>query len=402
MRRLRTNYICRRLLHNTCAARLLSAARSLHSPSIVGSLRFPRITSTISHARRAMPASHSLSTSTSDSQDSHMQQLKTNRVELFATATQLIGPLTFSLATTDALPATNTESASTSATTIPSVDCAVLFVTEEQATSQSLPLSSLASLLPADSLNLTATQWQDFKAKSKQTLLLYPSHPSSSSATLPRVLLVGLGKQSTLSLSTLRAATHTMVGALKAKRVRHALLVVPDGEVAADEEGEKAGVESVLDALVRIAVLSNHTFSKYLTRNQDGEKAHLLEHITLVHPTFSVASPLEAVVKRSATIAECTLFSRDLANDRADTIFPSTIEALAQKLATTHQLPFTVVKGDALHTEGLTLIEAVGQGAKDGEKARIVVLRYVGDTDTQDCIALVGKTITFDTGGYVT
>ena len=338
-----------------------------------------------------------------------MQQLKTNRVELFATAAQLIGPLSFSLTAPDALPPTATEPASftsstaaTSAST-PPVDCAVLFVTEEQASSQSLPLSSLASLLSHDALNITATQWSDFKAKSKQTLFLYPAAPS-----LPRLLLVGLGKQASLSLSTLRSATHAMVGAMKAKRVRHALLVVPEGEVHADEEDQKAGLESVLDVLVRIAVLSNHSFAKYLTRNLDGEKAHQLEHLSFVHPSFvaskstdseSSVSPYDAVVTRSATIAECTLFSRDLANDRADTITPSAIEALAQKLATAHQLPFTVVKGDALHTEGLTLIEAVGQGAKEGEKARIVILRYVGNTDSQDCIALVGKTITFDTGG---
>lgn len=343
-----------------------------------------------------MPASHSLSTSASShSHDEHMQQLRTNRVELFATATQLIGPLTFSLATPDAL-TTGSAPSTAASTTAPPADCAVLFVTEEQASSQSLPLSCLGSLISADELKLTATQWSDFKAKAKQTLVLYP--PSTSSSSITRLLLVGLGKQSAISASTIRSATHAAVATLKAKRVGHAVLALPDVEVKADEEGEKAGLETVLETLVRIAVLSNHSFSKYVTRNKDGEKAHQLEHLTLVHPSFSSSSTHNATVKRSATIAESTLFCRDLANDRADTMTPSAIEAIAHKVATTHQLPFTVVKGDALHTEGLTLIEAVGQGAKEGEKARLVVLRYVGDTDTQDCIALVGKTITFDTG----
>ena len=341
--------------------------------------------------------STSASASASDHHDEHMQQLRTNRVELFATATQLIGPLTFELATPDALPTGESQSAATAATALPPPECAVLFVTEEQASSQSLSLSSLASLVSPDAVNITPTQWSDFKAKAKQTLVLYPS--SSSPSSVSRLLLVGLGKQSAVSVSTIRSATHAAVQALKAKRVSHAVVVVPESEVKADEEGGKAGLDTTLDALVRIAVLSNHTFQKYVTRNKDGEKAHQLEHLTLVHPSFSSSSSYDAVVKRSATIAECTLFCRDLANDRADTITPSAIEALAQKVATTHQLPFTVVKGDALHSEGLTLIEAVGQGAKEGEKARIVVLRYVGNTDTQDCIALVGKTITFDTGG---
>ena len=404
---LRADHICSRLSHSTRSFSWLSVPAHLGFPSSVSSFPTRRTTSSLLlHARCTMPASHSLSTSAaSHSHDDRMQQLKTNRVELFATSTQLIGPLAFSLAAPDTLPSTAKESAPTSTAasaseSLPPVDCAVIFLTEEQASSQSLPLASLAPLLSPDTVTLTATQWTDFKAKAKQTLLIYPSQSSSSAPSLPRLLLVGLGKQSSLSLSTIRSATHTMVGALKAKRVRHALLVVSDGEVNADEEGEKAQLDSVVSALVRIAVLSNHTFSKYVTRPVDGEKAPQLEHITLVHSTFSQSShSYDAVVKQSATIAECTLFCRDLANDRADTITPSAMESLAQKVATTHQLPFTVVKGDALHTEGLTLIEAVGQGAKDGEKARIVVLRYVGDTDSQDCIALVGKTITFDTGG---
>ena len=410
MRRLRADHICSRISANTDSyPRLAAVARSIHCPLTISSFRSHPLASALSlHFRRAMPASHSLSTlASSHTQESRLQQLKTNRVELFATATELIGPLAFSLATPDTLPANLKDSASTSdvaatsSATPPPVDCAVLFVTEEQASSQSLPLSSLGSLVSADSLHVTATQWSDFTAKAKQTLFLYPAPSSSSSApSLPRLLLVGLGRQSAVSVSTLRSATHTMVAALKAKRVRHVVLVVPDGEVKADEEGQKAGLDSVLDALVRIAVLSDHKFAKYVTLNKDGEKAHQLEHVTLVHPSFTASSSsYGATVKRSATIAECTLFSRDLANDRADTITPSAMEAIAQKVATTHQLPFTVVKGDALHTEGLTLIEAVGQGSRDGEKARILVLRYVGDTDNQDCIALVGKTITFDTGG---
>ena len=333
-----------------------------------------------------------------------MQQLKTNRVELFATATQLLGPLTFTLAGPDTLPAAP---AATTASTLPPADCAVLFVTEEQAASQSLPLSSLGKWATSETVNITAAQWNDFKAKPKTTLLLYPNS-STTSSSLPRLLLVGLGKQSTLSLTALRTTTHTMVAALRAKRVKHAVLVVPEGEVRADETGLEDGgmgkveLDAVLDAIVRIAILSNHTFLKYITRNQDADKCAQLEHLTLIHPDFTTAtspSAYNAVVQRSATIAESTLFSRDLINDRADVMTPSAIEQLASQIATTHQLPFTVVKGDTLVSEGLTLIEAVGQGAKDGEKARIVILRYMGNTDTDDCIALVGKTITFDTGG---
>ena len=310
------------------------------------------------------------------------------RAELIAASPGAAGLLSVELTDSAALSAS-----ATSASTLPPLECAVFFLTEEAAGRASLDTSALQPLLPAAAVSTTPTTWQDFTGRSKQTLFLYPSSASS----VPRILLVGLGGAKDVAAGTIRSAVHAMMAALKAKKITRAAVAVPV------DASPSLSVRALLDTVTRIAVLSNHTFSRYLTK-KEADKHHVVEHLHLVlSATPSVSSPTASssyaeVVHRAQTIAEGVLLGRELANDRGDVITPSALETFTTTLARTHSLPLDVVKGERLTAEGLTLISAVGQGSKDGEQARILVLSYTGDpARAEDRIALVGKAITFDT-----
>ena len=304
-----------------------------------------------------------------------------SRAEVIAATNGPVGPLSFSVASAEQL-------SSTSSASSPSLDCAVLFLTEEAASSQSLDLSAFHTLLPSASLSPTPSTWQDFTGKAKQTLYLYPSAASS----VPRLLLVGLGKAKDVTASSLRSAVHAMVASLKHKRVKQAAVALPTGLPTV------LSSSTVVDVFTRISVLSNHSFTRYLTK-KEGDRHHSLERLHFLLPSASSDS-LAAVVNRAQAIAESQLMARELINDRGDAISPSVVETFASQLARTHQLPIRVVKGDQLKDEGLTLISAVGQGSREGENARIIVIEYTGDEERkEEKLALVGKTITFDTGG---
>lgn len=121
---------------------------------------------------------------------------------------------------------------------------------------------------------------------------------------------------------------------------------------------------------------------------------------TPLPPRPSAGGPAAAAaVATAATLAEATLFARDLSNERADEMHPARLEAVARGVAAETGASVHVVSGVAeLEAQGLCLLAAVGQSARHAP--RYVELFYRGDPEhPEDVIALVGKAITFDSGG---
>lgn len=201
----------------------------------------------------------------------------------------------------------------------------------------------------------------------------------------PRVLLVGLGDMA--DLGSVRAAAHLAVSQLKSKKLTRAAMFL---DPACVQKFDDAAV----DALVRVCVLSNHHFDKYLKTDNSSPA---LTHIQIM-ATAESQSKFFPVLLRAQVSAEATLLARELANDRPDEVNPTTLDSLAKDIASTHRLEYRSVTGSELQERQLNLISAVGQCAR--EPPRIVTLSYRGNVkNPKEVIAIVGKGITFDTGG---
>lgn len=284
----------------------------------------------------------------------------------------------------------------------------VVFVTEEQAAEQVvfpssfLPTPAFEKLLPLP-LVLPQASLQDFAGKLKETQFVYPSYEGPG--LIPRVLLVGVGKAKEVSVDKMRSAMHSSLAALRAKKFNTAAVMVPKFLM------NGGGQKEMVDALARTAVLSNHTFDKYLSGDNAPNPIEKLILLTSdLHdppssssttPSTSASAPtsnkMDDVLKTAQAVAECTVFAREMANDRADSINPKTMEALAKNVATAHKLKFTSITDSKLKAAGYNLLPAVGQGAV--HPARLVTIEYNGNPDSKETLALVGKGITFDTGG---
>lgn len=103
-----------------------------------------------------------------------------------------------------------------------------------------------------------------------------------------------------------------------------------------------------------------------------------------------------AKITAAARLAEATALVRDLVNRPAGDLGPAQLEAEAKRIAKAHKAQVTVTSGDALET-GYPLIHAVGKAATRDNAPRLIELIW-GDT-RHPRIALVGKGITFDSGG---
>lgn len=332
----------------------------------------------------------------------------------------------------------------------------VIFVTEEQVKNENFP--GLAASVPNPTFDIRSII-QDFKGKVKTHTVAYhsiassPSSSSSSSsstssASYLRVIIVGLGKEKDVTIDGIRVATHVAVSAVQSLKLTRASAVLPSlqthvlsGLASLSSSSPSSSTSSsssspfpsstspsfmpsslsslplspslspsdlcnlsIIGAVSRTSLLSSHRFDKYLCKDSYKPTLDSLQLLVDVAggTTFSrtFAEAADTVVSTSQSVITGTLLSRELANDRADRVTPEYVEQIARDLCSTHSqsLTFTVLQADELKARGYTLISAVGQGAV--VPPRIVTVMYKGDPSSDKCdIAVVGKGITFDSGG---
>lgn len=146
----------------------------------------------------------------------------------------------------------------------------------------------------------------------------------------------------------------------------------------------------VADTIAQAFLLTNYQFNRYLST-----KDVLLDN---VHFSHEGTADVDSAVKTAITLAECTIMARDLNNERADEMHPGRVEQVAEQVKAETGADLYVLRGTDLVKEGLHLLHAVGQASQF--PPRYIELYYKGDPENpEDKIMIVGKGITYDTGG---
>lgn len=201
-----------------------------------------------------------------------------------------------------------------------------------------------------------------------------------------RVVTAFYGPAAKADAAALRKASVALVGKLRALKVSSAEVHLPS------VEGIPA--PAVASIVVQAVALTNYAFDRYITLE---DKASPLVSAFAFVPSGASAEEASAA-HVAAVLAECTVFARDLVNERADEMHPARLEAVARTVAAESGAAVHVLEGAALLEAGLHLLHAVGQSSRHAP--RYVELVHKGDPDhPEDVIALVGKAITFDSGG---
>lgn len=139
----------------------------------------------------------------------------------------------------------------------------------------------------------------------------------------------------------------------------------------------------------------NNTLHTYLS--SDPLKQHPpFEHLEICATQQN--NDFEKSMFEATQIANGTIFARDLGNEQADICNPEYLEEVARNLAKENPaFSVRVLKGKELEDEGLNMITAVGQGSQ--WEPRLILLEYKPLKDESIPTVLLGKGITFDTGG---
>ena len=203
-----------------------------------------------------------------------------------------------------------------------------------------------------------------------------------------QVVVAGLGKKQELTGDRVRGAVAATCRWLRQKRVENIATVAQGAGIAG------INLESAAQAVTEGALLGLYTFRKYITKEADhGEIKQLL----IVDGDKSALPLLEQGSCKGKFLAEAANQARDMVNEPANYMTPGDMAETAKKLAETYGLEVDVLEREQMQELGMGALLGVAKGSR--QPPRCIVLKYGGSGSSAMDIALIGKGITFDSGG---
>lgn len=225
----------------------------------------------------------------------------------------------------------------------------------------------------------------DMEGKAGSTLLLH----KVPNTVCKRVLLVGLGKKSKLHDREYRNAVQAAFNALHETGALDAVLFLIEDPVIKREISWK------ISHTVIMAMKSVY-HPDQLKSKHEGSKQHLRK-VTL-STTSRVDSDIgEKALQWGLATAYGMSLTKDLGNLPPNVCTPSYLAELAMKMAKTYKLKATVLEQKDMERLGMGSLLSVAQGSS--QPAKLITLEYWGRKKKEKPVVLVGKGVTFDTGG---
>jgi leucyl aminopeptidase len=224
-------------------------------------------------------------------------------------------------------------------------------------------------------------------AKPFETTLLH--RPAGLKAK--RLLLVGGGKAKAFSGAELRKLAGAAVRTLKGKSVHNFAIVLPENGIAASE---------AVSAVVEGAFVGDFDPGYYKSDRKNKDNDQKIDAITIVvqKGAQSDIKPLEAAMQAARIVAESQNFTRDLVNEPSNRMTPTILAERAKKMAEEVGLKCEDYGADKIRQLKMGAFWGVAQGSD--EPPALIVLRYEPKDAVKDVhLGLVGKGVTFDTGG---
>lgn len=238
----------------------------------------------------------------------------------------------------------------------------------------------LTFVFEGQDLDLDIFKWAkdhlDFKGKVGD-LAYFPSLEG------PGQVLVGLGKAEEIDLDDIRQVFYKLAKLLKAKKESPVEIKMPELSLC-NRKTLMAAYEGLCQA--------DYAFSK---KEEEEEAFDLVVNYTAFKGD---EEKLLGGLERIKTQMEGVFLARDLVNETSNVIYPESLAQRAQEELETQGVKVTVYNKAQIEELGMTAFLAVGQGSD--KEPRLIVMEYKGDPDTNYTTGLVGKGLTYDSGGY--
>jgi leucyl aminopeptidase len=208
-----------------------------------------------------------------------------------------------------------------------------------------------------------------------------------------RVALVGAGPRSSYGVEMARRVATTGVLAARQRRIDRVVMVSRDPSETTSPTQQSV---RVLQGFAEGIVLGQHDTG--LHKSAAPELARLNEVRIVASVPTGAGDAARSAVERGRVLAECTNLARDLGNEPANLLTPRVLADRAREAAVGTSLLVDVVDEERIDALGMGLLLGVARGS--AEPPRVIVLRHEpAGAPESPVLGLVGKGITFDTGG---
>ena len=252
------------------------------------------------------------------------------------------------------------------------------------------PLLPASSNPAASRLNRMIRGWiktTDYKGRANETGVF----PSWETLPCRFVILAGLGSKKDFHIGRMERAMASASRTAKRNGLRR--IAVSLGSVPQELQIED---NVFITGIVTGLYNGFYRFTKYLSSDHARESVKPASLIFTEVPA-NKASKARASMRRARIISESLSAVKDIANLPANKAHPGTMAAAARALAKKHGLLCQVYNEAALKKLGCNAFLAVGQGSR--HPPCMITLKYPGTRRGLKPVVVVGKTITFDTGG---
>ena len=205
--------------------------------------------------------------------------------------------------------------------------------------------------------------------------------PIPGKKPVQRILLAGIGKKENLTKDTIRFVSGKIAQKARELKLSEFSIISPPSFVTEPTSAVSQIVEGTKMALYK--------FEKFKT-----EKVETSPNLTII---VSKSNKISKAIKIAEIVAEGAIFTKGIANLPPNECTPTTLANFAKTISKKNKMKCTVISKSELKKKGFGGITAVGQGSKNEPK--LMILEHNCGSKNEKPILLVGKAVTFDTGG---
>lgn len=205
-----------------------------------------------------------------------------------------------------------------------------------------------------------------------------------------RVLLIGLGEKKRWTLDTARKVAGTAAREVTKKRFRR-MVTLLQGVGINDLQAE-----DLAQAMVEGTAIGEYRFEAYKTEDPK-ERAVSIQSLTLLAPKGSLLQPIQRGARRGSILAECQRKTRDIVNRPANEITPQRLARIAKEEGKRWGIDVQTLSMKQMERLGMGGLLSVGRGST--HPPQFIIMEHAGGDRREAPVVIVGKGITFDSGG---
>jgi len=237
------------------------------------------------------------------------------------------------------------------------------------------------TILSEVAASLAATP--DFRGARDTSTIVYTGQKN-----LPRLILIGCGELSKVSLEQIRRSSALAVQKAAAVKCKSIAVILPTFDIASTTEIAQAIVEGIQ--------LGSYTFDKYFTEKFSSNPPVYVEKAVLLTGEGIDLKEAKRGVEIGSAISNGVVLARDLTNAPSNEIYPESLAQRAMELSK-HGVKVSVLNKTQITKLGMGGLLAVNQGST--KPPVFIIMEWKGGKSGDKPVVLVGKGVTFDSGG---